>query len=209
MFTSAQEVLPASRNVLQEDIKILNRISFRHLYKRQAINWLVSVCSLLLCLVLLPMRLPGMELAGIAPNWLLIWVVAWSIKRTVVQGAIAGVIVGLLQDGMTAPMPSHALSLALVGIVTACLHKQRYLQEDFISVALIVFVMAALAEVITAAQFSIWSAAISGKYTATASNFGEIWTYYQRVSLASAIVSSLWAPVVYYPLNRWWEKMKD
>jgi len=195
--------------VPQGDIKILHRISLRHLYKRQAINWLVTVGSVLLCLLLSPMRLPGMELAGIAPNWLLIWVVAWSIKRTAVQGAIAGVIVGLLQDGMTAPVPSHALSLALVGIVTARLHKQRYLQEDFISVALIVFVMAAFTEVMIAAQFSIWSAAIAGKYTATVSHFGEIWTYYQRVALASAIVSSLWAPVVYYPLNRWWTKMKD
>ncbi|WNN90735.1 rod shape-determining protein MreD [Gloeocapsopsis dulcis] len=187
----------------------MNRISLRYLYKRQMMNWLVTVSSVLLCLLLLPMRLPGMELAGIAPNWLLIWVVAWSIKRTAVQGAIAGVIVGLLQDGMTAPVPSHTLSFALVGIMTARLHKQRYLQEDFISVALIVFGMAALAEVMMAAQISIWSAAISGKYTATTSNFGEIWTYYQRIALASAIVSSLWAPVVYYPLNRWWKKMKD
>lgn len=187
----------------------MNRISLGHLHQRQIINWLVTSGSVFLCLLLLPMRLPGMELAGVAPNWLLIWVVAWSVKRTAVQGAIAGIIIGLLQDGMTSPVPSHTLSLAVVGIVTARLHKQRYLQEDFISVALIVFGMAVLAEVITATQFSFWSAAITGKYTATVSNFSEIWTYYQRVALASAIVSSLWAPVVYYPLNRWWEKMKD
>jgi len=58
------------------------------------------------------MRLPGIELLGIAPNWLLIWVVVWSVKRTVVQGAIAGLALGLLQDGMTSPYPTHALSLA-------------------------------------------------------------------------------------------------
>ncbi|WP_178378016.1 rod shape-determining protein MreD [Chroogloeocystis siderophila] len=187
----------------------MNRISRARLHQRQIVNWLVTVGSVFLCLLLLPMRLPGIELAGTAPNWLLIWVVAWSVKRTVVQGAIAGIILGLLQDGMTSPLPSHALSLAVVGIITARLRKQRYLQEDFISVALIVFGMAVLAEVITAAQFSFWSAAIAGKYTASINNFAEVWTYYQRVALASAIVSSLWAPVVYYPLNRWWEKMKD
>ena len=38
--------------------------------------------------------------------------------------------------------------------------------------------------------------------------FEDIWTYYQRVALASAILSSLWAPVVYYPLNRWWQQIK-
>ena len=30
---------------------------------------------------------------------------------------------------------------------------------------------------------------------------------HQRNALASAILSSLWAPVIYYPLNLWWEKM--
>lgn len=137
-----------------------------------------------------------MELLGIAPNWLLIWVVAWSVNRTAVQGAIAGLALGLLQDGMTSPTPTHALSLALVGILTARLQKQRYIQEEFISIALIVFAMAVLAETVTALQFSIMGR-----------NSAEIWTYHERIALASAIVSSLWAPVVYYPLNRWWKRM--
>lgn len=186
----------------------MNR-SLGHLHNRQIVNGVVTVSSVVLCLLLLPLRLPGMELLGIAPNWLLIWVVAWSVKRSAFQGAIAGVTLGLLQDGMTSPFPTHTLSLAIVGILTARLRKQRYLREDFISVALIVFGMAVLAEVITVLQFSFWSASIVGQYGAAASNFIEIWDDYQRVALASAIVSSLWAPVVYYPLNRWWEKMKD
>jgi rod shape-determining protein MreD len=142
------------------------------------------------------MRLPGMEILGIAPNWLLIWVAVWSVKRTVIQGAIAGLTLGLLQDGMTSPAPTHALSLAVVGILTSRLQKQRYIQEDFIAVALIVFGMTVLVETITALQFSFLSASLAG----------EIWMYHQRIALCSAIVSSLWAPVVYYPLNRWWEK---
>lgn len=185
----------------------MNRISLRYLHKRQLLNWIVTVGSVVLCLLLLPLRLPGMELLGIAPNWLLIWVVAWSVKRTAFQGAIAGVTLGLLQDSMTSPFPTHTLSLALVGVLTARLRKQRYLQEDFISVAVIVFGMAVLAEVITALQF-IWNAAVTARHGATAIYFAEVWADYQRVALASAIVSSLWAPVVYYPLNRWWEKTK-
>ncbi|GAC1472141.1 MAG: hypothetical protein NVSMB70_16800 [Chamaesiphon sp.] len=136
-----------------------------------------------------------MELLGIAPNWLLIWVVAWSIKRTALQGAIAGLVLGLLQDGMTSSDPTHALSLVIVGILTGGFQKQRYVQEDFISVALIVFGMAVLAETITALQFSLMGL-----------NLAEIWMYHQRIALASAILSSLWAPVVYYPLNLWWER---
>jgi rod shape-determining protein MreD len=169
----------------------------RHPISRPLVNWGVTVISVLLCLLVLPMRLPGMELAGIGPNWLLIWVVAWSVKRTMFQGALAGLILGLLQDGMTSPSPTHALSLTLIGVLTARLQKQRYIEEDFISVALIVFGMAVLAETVTAIQFSLQG----GR------SLIEIWTYHQFVALSSAILSSLWAPVVYFPLNRWWERM--
>jgi rod shape-determining protein MreD len=164
---------------------------------RPLVNSVVTAATVLLCLLILPARIPGMELAGIGPNWLLIWVVAWSIKRTVWQGAIAGLVMGLLQDAMTAPLPTHALSLIVVGALTAKLQKQRYVQEDFISVALIVFAMAVIAETVTALQFSL-----QGSRTLV-----EIWTYHQFIALSSAILSSLWAPVVYFPLSRWWQTM--
>lgn len=138
-----------------------------------------------------------MELLGIGPNWLLIWVVAWSVKRSALQGAIAGLSLGLIQDGMTSPHPTHALSLMVVGILTARIQKQRYLQEDFISVALIVFGMAVIAETVTAIQYILHDN----------SSVTQIWAYHQRIALSSAIISSLWAPVVYYPLNRWWQRM--
>ncbi|TAF35040.1 MAG: rod shape-determining protein MreD, partial [Oscillatoriales cyanobacterium] len=48
---------------------------------RQFLNFTVTFTSVLLCLLILPTRMPGMELLGITPNWLLMWVVAWSIKR--------------------------------------------------------------------------------------------------------------------------------
>jgi rod shape-determining protein MreD len=95
---------------------------------------------------------------------------------------------------MTSAEPTHAISLAVVGLLTARLEKQKYLQEDFISVALVVFGMALLAETILALQFSL-----TGVRT-----LSEIWTTHQPLALASAILSSLWAPVVYFPLNRWW-----
>lgn len=171
-------------------------------YARQALNWGITLGSVLLCLLVLPTRFPGMELLNVGPNWLLIWVVAWSVNRSVFEGAIAGLILGLLQDGMTAPDPTHALSLIIVGALTARLQKQRYIQEDFISIALIVFGMAVLAETIIALQFSLQ---LFGSETHR--NLGNIWLYHQRIALSSAILSSLWAPAVYYPLNRWWEQM--
>lgn len=164
---------------------------------RQIVDWAVTVSSVFLCLMILPARLPGMELLGTAPNWLLIWVVAWSLKRTVLQGALAGLALGLVQDGMTSPYPTHVISLVLVGVLTARIQKQRYIQEDFISVALIVFGMAVVGETVTAIQYSLQGSR----------NLAEIWVDHQRIALSSAILSSLWAPVVYYPLNRWWERM--
>lgn len=165
---------------------------------RKMLNGAVTVASVFLCLLMLPVRLPGMELLNIGPNWLLIWVVAWSIKRSPAEGCCAGVVLGLLQDGMTAPIPSHALGLAVVGFLTGRIQKQKYLQEDFISVALIVFGMVVVSETFMALQF-----ALMGN-----SSFEEIWLQYQRIALVSAILSSLWAPVLYFPLNQWWQKMQ-
>ncbi|MBD2040455.1 rod shape-determining protein MreD [Microcoleus sp. FACHB-672] len=176
-----------------------SRVSHWHPQTRRLLNALVTVGSVLLCLLILPTRIPGMALLGIGPNWLLIWVVAWSVKRTAFLGAAAGFALGLLQDGMTASHPTHALSLAVVGILTARLQKQRYVQEDFISVALIVFGMAILAETVTAIQYSFYSER----------TLAEIWNSHQLVALSSAILSSLWAPVVYFPLNRWWERIRS
>ncbi|MEH1812789.1 MAG: rod shape-determining protein MreD [Nostoc sp.] len=166
---------------------------------RQLLGWIVTASSVLLCLLLLPTRFPGMELLGIGPNWLLIWVVAWSVKRTVFAGALAGIVLGLLQDSMTSPSPTHAISLGIVGALTGLLQKQRFIEEDFISIAVIVFVLAVLAETIFGLQLTL----LGNERKVT-----DIWTYYQRVALASAILSSLWAPVVYYPLNLWWQRMK-
>lgn len=181
---------------------------------RPILNWSVTVASVLLCLLVLPTRLPGMEISGIGPNWLLIWVVAWSVKRTALQGALAGLVLGLVQDGMTSPQPTHAISLMAVGILTARLQKQRYVQEDFISVALIVFGMAVVAETIIALQFSLHGdtgLAIPLAQLPRATPYltlTEIWSYHQLVALSSAILSSLWAPVIYFPLNRWWSEME-
>jgi rod shape-determining protein MreD len=169
--------------------------------QRQILNGLIICASALLCACLTFVRLPGMELLGIAPNWLLIWTVSWSLKRSVFQGILAGLALGMIQDGMTsapASGPSHVLSLVLVGFLTAKLQKQRYLKEDFISVALIVFVMSIVAEAAIAVQHILHHIRAPE----------EIWLDYQRISLSSAILSSLWAPVLYYPLNRWWEKLK-
>ncbi|HZG40214.1 MAG TPA: rod shape-determining protein MreD [Nodosilinea sp.] len=180
------------------------RVSSLPLWRKPwVVNSAVTSASVLICLLLLPSRIPGMELLGVAPHWLLIWVVAWSMKRTQWEAALAGLVLGLLQDAMTSPHPTHTLSLIVVGVLTARLQKQRYLQEDIITVALIVFAMAVIAETVLALQISV------NQLLSSASLYpplGNIWLYHQRVALSSAILSSLWAPALYYPLNRWWER---
>jgi rod shape-determining protein MreD len=189
-------------------LKSLSRLWQKSPGWRQFVNWVAIVGSVSLCLLLLPMRLPGMVLLGIAPNWLLIWVVAWSIKRSVLQGAIAGISLGLIQDGMTAHHPTHALGLMMVGILTARLQKQRYLQEDFISVALIVFAMTIMVETIATLQFGFLGDGATNTFGFPLDKLAQVWQYHQQIALISAVISSLWAPVVYYPLNHWWAKMK-
>ena len=130
--------LPPSRRP-KKPKKRIKPLSRWHPRLRQVTDWGVISASVLLCLFLLPQRFPGMELLGIGANWLLIWVVAWSINRSAFQGAFAGIVLGLLQDGMTSANPTHAVSLGVVGFLVGLFQKQRFIQEDFISIALIGF----------------------------------------------------------------------
>lgn len=184
-------------------MKALPRMSWR---SRQFLNFTVTCTSVILCILILPTRMPGMELLGISPNWLLIWVVAWSIKRkrTVLGAASMGLVLGFLQDAMTAPDPTHAVSLVVVAVLTVVLLKTwsipaDLVERDPIPIALIVFGMAVLAETVMGLQFL----AMGDRALV------EIWSDRQRVALCSAILSSLWAPVIYFPLNHLWEMTRN
>ncbi|MBD2137488.1 rod shape-determining protein MreD [Anabaena sp. FACHB-1237] len=194
-----------SQNKYQKTRSLIPPLASWHPGWYPILDGLVIFASVLLCLLLLPTRFPGMELLGIGTNWLLIWVVCWSVNRSVLSGIFAGIILGLLQDTLTGADTSHTLSLGIVGMLTALIQKRRFIQEDFISIALIVFVMVILANTIFAVQLSSMGGVCGTNCHRDVSN---IWLYYQRGALASAILTSLWAPVVYYPLNRWWKTIK-
>jgi rod shape-determining protein MreD len=169
------------------------------------LNGLVIGLSVLLCALLVPTRWPGMELISIAPNWLMMWVVAWSVKRPVWEGMVAGIALGAIQDGLSGShLPSHVFSLVAVGVLTALLQKHRHIQEEVVSIAIITFFMTCIAEAVTAIQYILQTRT---SFADIASS--PIWLRYQQVALASAILSSLWMPVLYYPLNTWWEKVES
>ena len=161
-------------------------------------NILFICISVLTCSILMLVNIPGIELLETNPNWLLIWLVSWSIKRTIWQGAIAGLIIGWIYDGISINSPSHVLSFVLVGIVTSSLQKQKYLGEDFISVAFVVFFITIFAETIFAWQYS--QEALVSIWEATQK--------YKQIVIISAIITSLWSPAFYYPFNLWHQKVK-
>ena len=171
-----------------------NQVLF-DLYK--VINLLLVTVSVAICSMLMLWDLPGVELLETNPNWLLIWLVSWSIKRTVWQGAIAGLAMGWIYDGISLSSPSHAVSLMFVGILTSGLQKQKYIGEDFISVAIVVFFTTVCAESIYAWQY--------------AREYGmsilDIFSKYREVVIVSAIITSLWSPAFYYPFNLITEKI--
>lgn len=155
--------------------------------------------SLIACIFLMLFRIPGVELLGTSPNWLLIWLIAWSLKKTIWQGAIAGLLVGWVYDAITLAKPSHTFAFIFVGICTARLQKQKYTGEDFISVAFIVFFMTIFSETIFAYQYlrMHWL------------SVSEVLSKYQQTTIISAIITSLWSPIFYYPFNLWQQKMKQ
>lgn len=163
------------------------------------LNIFFIFASALACCLLMFFRIPGMVLLETSPNWLLIWVVSWSIKRNIWQGAIAGLIMGCIYDGIAASSPSYILSLVVVGVVTSGLQKQKYIGEDFISVAFVVFFMTIIAETVYACQYA-------GYYSLSPS---EIIDKYRQIVIISAIITSLWSPTFYYPFNLWNARMKQ
>jgi rod shape-determining protein MreD len=157
------------------------------------LDFAIIIGSLILCIFLAGLRLPGMELAEIRPNWLLIWLVSWSVRRSIWSALFAGLALGWIQEGMTGTYPSQTLGLVVVGVLTAFFRKQRFLKEDFITIALLVFGMTLIADTIMAVQ----------QHFLLTRDREDLWLDYQRIALTSAIISSLWAPVLHYPLVRW------
>ena len=167
-------------------------------------NWLVTAGSAVACILANWVRLPGMVLTGVTPDWPLIWVVCWSVSRPVWQGSLAGAVVGFLYDSITHHQPTHALGLAIVGGLTSKLNKQRLLKEDFITVALVVFGMVVFAETVQAVQHSLvlgWDD-VHGHWVRH--SLDTIWNNYRNIVFVSAVLTSLWAPAVYLPMNAWW-----
>ena len=167
-------------------------------------NWSITAGSAVTCILASWLRLPGMVLAGITPDWPLIWVVCWSVSRPLWQGALAGAVMGFLYDALTYHQPTHALGFAIVGGLTSKLNKQRSVKEEFITIALLMFGMVVIAETLLAVQHSFalgWDD-IQGHWVRQSLN--TIWTNYRDGVFISAILTSLWAPAVYLPMNLWW-----
>ncbi|BAQ65138.1 rod shape-determining protein MreD [Geminocystis sp. NIES-3709] len=167
--------------------------------RRIDINWrnnfwlrtFLVIFSLIICCLFLLIRIPGLELIGITPNWLLIWLITWSVKRNLWQSIVAAICLGLIWDSLTGVFPSHILGLIIVALFTTNVYGDKYIKEDVISLTLIVFGMAIINETIIALQYSIQ----------TQIPLIDIWLNYQKNSLTSAIISSLWTPLIYYPLD--------
>ena len=163
------------------------------------LNIAFVVLSLIICVALMLFIIPGVELLGTSPNWLLIWLVAWSIKKSIWQGAISGLTIGWIYDALTLASPSRTFAFILVGVCTARLQKQKYTGEDFISIAFIVFFMTILSETVFAFQYlrMHWL------------SISEVLPKYQQTAIISGIINSLWSPIFYYPFNLWQRKMKQ
>jgi rod shape-determining protein MreD len=180
---------------------------------RTGLHLSIVICSVGLCLLLLPTRFPGMEILGVGPSWLVMWTIVWSLGRSIWHATTAGIVLGLIQDGMTFPatttlgtMPTHVLSLTIVGVLTFWLHKRRYLDDTILSVSLAALLLTIVSELVTGLQYLL-QMAIEQSPEASFDSFSYLWTNQSPVILIAAILSGLWMPILYYPLHLWWQKI--
>ncbi len=172
-----------------------------HLRRQPAhrvVNPLIMVTSIAICLLLSLNRWPGISLEGIGPNWLLIWLIVWSIDRTLLQGIFAGICLGLLQDGLTAPWPTHALGFGLVGGISVLLYNRRFWKTDLLMTPLLVMVMVALNEGILLLQFA-WGEGQS---------LSHLWQQQYQIFWIGPLLSGLLTPALYWPLQQWWSYLE-
>jgi rod shape-determining protein MreD len=179
---------------------------------RTGLNTAIVIGSVGLCLLLLPTRWPGMEILGVGPSWLVMWTISWSLNRSIWHAAGAGVVLGLIQDAMTFPtietlgtMPTHVLSLTIVGVLTFMLHKRRYLEDTIISVSIGACLLTLVSESIMGLQYLL-ETAISQSPAASLDSSTYLWADRFTVIPIAAILSGLWMPILYYPLQLWWQK---
>jgi rod shape-determining protein MreD len=180
---------------------------------RNGLHISIVIASVGLCLILLPTRLPGMEILGVGPSWLVMWTIAWSVNRSIWHAATAGIVLGLIQDGMTFPasatvgtVPTHVLSLTVVGVLAFWLHKQRYLDDTILSVSIAAFFLTIVSEFTTGLQYFL-ETAIKQSPAASMDSLNYLWNNQSSVIMIAAILSGLWMPILYYPLHFWWQKI--
>jgi rod shape-determining protein MreD len=180
---------------------------------RTGLHFAIVIGSVGLCLLLLPTRFPGMEILGVGPSWLVMWTIAWSMRRSLWHAATAGIVLGLIQDAMTFPaatalgtVPTHILSLTVVGVLAFWLQKRRYLDDTIVSVSLATILLTVVSEVVTGAQYLLHTA-IEQSWDASLDSLDYMWTERAIVISIAAILSGLWMPILYYPLQLWWQKI--
>lgn len=180
---------------------------------RTGLHVAIVICSVSLCLLLLPTRFPGMEILGVGPSWLVMWTIAWSMRRSLWHAATAGIVLGLIQDAMTFPattalgtVPTHVLSLTVVGVLAFWLQKRRYLDDTIVSVSLATVLLTVVSEVVTGAQYLLQTT-IEQSWAASLDSLDYMWTERAIAISIAAILSGLWMPILYYPLQLWWQKI--
>jgi rod shape-determining protein MreD len=166
-----------------------------------------------LCLLLLPTRVPGMEILGVGPSWLVMWAIVWSLRGSLWHATGAGVVLGLIQDGMTflpsvsvGTTPTHVVSLTTVSVLAFVLYKRRYVDDTIVSVSIATFLLTIISESITGLQYL---AEISSRQSPAFSLESSSYLWHDRLLVIpiAALLSSLWMPVLYYPLSLCWQKM--
>jgi rod shape-determining protein MreD len=179
--------------------------------QQSAIDVLIIAISAAICILMLPTRWPGMELLGVGPSWLVMWLVAWTLHRSIGSSLIAATILGLIQDGMTGGQLnlygltlSHVISLIVVVLTVDRLHKRQYVTSSVFGAVVLAFGMTILSEIILCGQHLLDLA--NFQFTGSeAISIDTIWQDRSRSILISALVSSIWMPLLYYPLSRRWQ----
>lgn len=200
--------------------------------------WGFTLATTLGCLFLLWIPLPGLNLLGYQPNWMIVWLLFWCLGRPAWMGAIAGAVIGLLIDSVANPEPSHLPSSAIVGLLVGLWSRRQTVPPRTITLLLWIFLLVLLADGIVVLQqmlsngelgWPIWGSepVPPGRAIIYSLNqdptprqgidpylvghprlsWPEMLHRYLQIGLSQAIVTSLSAPLLLWPLQYLWQQV--
>lgn len=137
----------------------------------------------------------GSPLLAPRPNELRVSTLGQVIARQALSGSLSGALVGAFFGALYASvLPAYPIAYPLIGWIAGYFSLQNFNQATFLCIPL-VFLATVFAESIMAVQLALISRP-------------DVLQHLSEVAFPEAVLNSLMAPFIFFPMREWWKFAK-